>query len=105
MIGLVSGLRFVFDKVASAVDAELDDESVLRDRLLRAQLDLEEGRIGEAEFQAEEREVFERLRRVKAARGEGPALGGSWRVEGVEADTGAPPPTDAPPRARRKRKR
>ncbi|HUB10145.1 MAG TPA: gas vesicle protein GvpG [Myxococcales bacterium] len=91
MIGLVSGLRFVLDKVAGAVDAELDDEAVLRERLLRAQLDLEEGRLTEAEFATLEAQLFERLREVRAARG-GEQLGaGSWRVEGIEADAGSAP--------------
>jgi hypothetical protein len=88
VIGLVSGLRFVLDKVASAVDSELDDENVLRERLLQAQLDLEEGRIGEAEFRAAERDIFARMREVKAARGDGPLGAADWRVEGVEADVG-----------------
>jgi hypothetical protein len=91
MIGLVSGLRFVLDKVAGAVDAELDDEAVLRERLLRAQLDLEEGRLTEAEFGTLEAQLFERLREIRAARGDEQLGAGSWSVERIEADAGSAP--------------
>ena len=38
---ILSGVRFVLDKVAAAVDTELNDDSVLRERLLVAQMRLE----------------------------------------------------------------
>ncbi len=96
MFGLVSGLKFVLDKVATAAASELDDEPLLRERLLQAQLDLEEGRIGEAEFQAREAVIFAKLRELKAERGEGPLDAGRVTIDAIEADVG-----DAPPRGRR----
>jgi len=91
VIGLVSGLRFVLGKVATAVDAQPDDEEVLRERLLRAQLDLEEGRLGDADFRAVERDVFDRLRAIREERdgdgGEAPEAG-PLRVASIEADVG-----------------
>lgn len=91
MFGLVSGLRFVLDKVKTAVDSELDDEPLLHQLLLQAQLDLEEGRLSEEEFQARERDVFARLRALKAERGEGPIAEGRLTVDAIEADAGPAP--------------
>jgi Gas vesicle protein G len=88
MIGLVSGLRFVLEKVATVVDAELDDESLLRERLVQAQLDLEEGRIDESTFAATEQEVFGRLREIRKRRDSGAPEEGSPRVVSIEADVG-----------------
>ncbi len=97
MFGLVSGIRFVLDKVGQAVDAEVGTgeraEENVRDELLRLQLELEEGRIGEAEFAARERALFDRLHELRRIRGvEEPAAGGVLRVESVEADAGEAPP-------------
>ena len=42
---LVGGIKFVLGKVAAAVDAELNDDSRLREELLAAQMRLELGEI------------------------------------------------------------
>ena len=82
-----------------------------RERLLRAQLDVEDGRMTDAEFKVIEGEVFGRLREIKAARGEGPMgmAAGNWSVENVEADVGAQnvavAPAQAPARPARKKRR
>jgi hypothetical protein len=62
---LITGLRFILDKIAAAVDAELHDDTPLRERLLEAQMRLELGEIGEAEFRAIEGEVLARMRELK----------------------------------------
>src|SRR5256885_16382704 len=49
---LVGGIKFVLGKVAAAVDAELNDDSHLREELLAAQMRLELGEIGDEEFRA-----------------------------------------------------
>jgi hypothetical protein len=87
----VGGLRFVLDKVASAVDAQLDDEQVLREELLQAQLRHELGELSAAELQAVEDDAFERLRAIRerrraAAGEEAPAAVG--RVSAVEVSFG-----------------
>ena len=88
----ISGMKFVFEKVAAIADAEAFDESVLHDRLLRAQLQLEAGEITDEEFGDVEAEVFERLRQIRAAReGDGPtsiadaAASGDYTITGIEA--------------------
>ena len=74
---LVGGIRFVLDKVASAVDAELNDEGGLREQLLAAQMRVELGEIDDDEFAAIERDVLARLREIRESRegGEAPSIG------------------------------
>src|SRR5579859_1969416 len=70
---LIGGIRFVLGKVANAVDAEMNDDSRLRERLLEAQMRHELGEIDDAELAETERDVLARLREIKEARGEGAA--------------------------------
>ncbi len=65
---LIGGLGFVFDKIATVVDQEMNDESSLHRTLMEAQMRLEEGEISEAEFAAIEADVIARLRELRAAR-------------------------------------
>jgi len=62
---LVGGIRFVLDKIASAVDAEMNDERSLREELLAAQMRLELGEMDEEEFVALERGILARLREIR----------------------------------------
>jgi hypothetical protein len=67
---LSGGLRFVLDKIATAVDSELNDEGRLREELLAAQMEHELGEIDDDEMAALESGILERLREIRAARGE-----------------------------------
>ena len=62
---LIGSLRFVLDKVVAAAEAEMQDDSALRQRLLEAQMEHELGEITDAEFAAIERDVLARLRELK----------------------------------------
>jgi hypothetical protein len=62
---LVSGVRFVLDKVATAADSELNDASRLRESLLDAQMRLELGQITEEEFLGLEAVLTARLREIR----------------------------------------
>ena len=88
----ISGMKFVFEKVAAIADAEAFDETVLHDRLLQAQLRLEAGEITDAEFADVESEVFERLRIIREQREGTPSIGdagsGDYTITGVEATFG-----------------
>ena len=64
---LTGGLRFVFDQIAAAVDQEMDDESLLKEELLTAQMRLELGEIDEEEFAIIEAEILPRLREIENA--------------------------------------
>jgi hypothetical protein len=85
---LIGGLRFVFDKIASAVDAELTDDTGLREHLLAAQMRLELGEITDEEFAAIEADVVERLREIRERRQGGDAAALSpqdYTITGIEA--------------------
>ena len=62
---LIGGLRFVFDKIAAAVETELNDDTHLREQLLAAQMRLELGEMSEAEFDALEADILDRLREIQ----------------------------------------
>ena len=84
---LVGGIRFVLGKIAAAVDAELNDDSRLREELLAAQMRLELGEITPAEFARFEEGILARLREIRERQlGEaGQASPGDYKVTGVEA--------------------
>jgi hypothetical protein len=81
---LISPIKCVLDKVAEAVDAELDDDTNLKEELLAAQRKLELGEISDEEFSAIETEVLARLREIREARGEGQGLSMGSKVVGAE---------------------
>jgi hypothetical protein len=62
---LIGSLRFVLDKVAAAANAEMHDESALREQLLEAHERLETGEISRTEFAKMERALLSRIREVK----------------------------------------
>ncbi len=85
---LVGGLRFVFDKIATAVDTEMNDDNALREQLLAAQMRLELDEITQAEFDALEESVLARLREIRDRRqGAGAATisPADYRISGIEA--------------------
>jgi Gas vesicle protein G len=85
---LVGGLRFVFDKIATVVDTEMNDPDVLRQRLLEAEMRLELGEISQDEFNQTEADVLARLRELKAReQGIDPAADASrdYKITGIDA--------------------
>jgi hypothetical protein len=85
---LIGGIRIVLDKIATAVDEELNDESRLREELLAAQMQVELGEIGEEEFASIEAAVLRRLREIRGRREGGPATTQGYRVTGADATFG-----------------
>src|SRR5687768_8714552 len=81
---IIGGIRFVLDKVASAVEAELNDDAVHRERLLEAQMKLELGEITDEEFAQIEADVLATLRDINERKtgGAGPAIEMSKKEEG-----------------------
>ncbi|HKI05683.1 MAG TPA: gas vesicle protein GvpG [Thermoanaerobaculia bacterium] len=82
---LVGGIRFVLDKVASAVDSEMNDEGSLKEELMAAQMRLELGEMSEEDFVVLERDILARLREIRDAQRGGSAgavsLGGGFEVD------------------------
>ncbi|HET7696480.1 MAG TPA: gas vesicle protein GvpG [Vicinamibacterales bacterium] len=85
---IISGVRFVLDKLAAAVESELNDDGVLRERLLDAQMRLELGELSQDEFDELETEILARIREIKERRrgGEPAAISPKdMKVTGIEA--------------------
>jgi hypothetical protein len=81
---LIGSLRFVLDKVIAAADAEMQDDSALREQLLEAQMRLELGEISEQEFSEIERDVLVAIREIKG-RQQGPiSMSPNDKVTGVD---------------------
>lgn len=95
---IISGVKFVLTRLAEAAEAELYDESALRDELLAAQMKLELGEISEEDFVRIEEQILAGMREIRArqeaasgrssnahgAAGEGQR----FSVESVEANFG-----------------
>jgi hypothetical protein len=89
---LIGGLGFVLDKILAAAEAELHDDSALREQLLEAQMQLELGEISEKRFAKIERDLLARIREI---RNRATTLGASEpltmspedKITGVEIET------------------
>jgi gas vesicle protein GvpG len=92
---LIGGLKFVLDKIAQAVDAQLNDDSVLREELLAAQMRLELGEITEAQFAAIEREILPRIREIQERTRGVVGAPGEMTITGIEATFGDDDDSDA----------
>ena len=91
---LVGGIKFVLRKLVDAVEAQLNDDSVLHEELLAAQMRLELGEITQEEFSVVEADILGRLREIRERqRGVTPEPG-DMRVTGIEATTFADESTD-----------
>jgi len=83
----IGGLRFVLDKVVAAADAELQDDSALREELLEAQMRLELGELSEEEFVEIERDVLARIREIKGTQGGAFTMSASDKITGVDVES------------------
>jgi hypothetical protein len=97
---LIGGLRFVLDKLAAATDAELNDDSALRQQLLEAQMRLELGELSEGEFVQLETDLLARIREIRAVRHDVLSMTSAEGRIGVEVesvDAGPEPDREARP--------
>ena len=85
---LLGGIKFVLGKIAAAVDAELSDDTALKEELLEAQMRLEMGELSEEEFTRIEREILDAIRVVRERmRGSEDDETGELKITGIEATT------------------
>jgi hypothetical protein len=85
---LIGGIRFVLDKIAAAVDTELNDDAALREQLLAAQMRVEIGELTPEAFAGLEADILARLRDIRERRqGAGPAglSPGDYEITGIDA--------------------
>jgi hypothetical protein len=84
----VGGLRFVLDKIAAAVDTELNDDTALREQLLAAQMRVELGEMTQDAFEELEADILARLREIRERHQGGAAAAISpkdYKITGIDA--------------------
>jgi hypothetical protein len=71
---MISGIRWTLETVVTAAEAELNDDSVLREQLLDAEMRRELGELTNEEFRTIEADLLGRIREVRERRegGSGP---------------------------------
>jgi len=84
---LIGSLRFVLDKVVAAAEAEMQDDTALREQLLEAQMRLELGEITDEEFAEAERDLLARIRDIKGQQPGAISMSPDDKVSGVEIES------------------
>ena len=86
---MISGIRWALETALTAAEAEMNDDSVLREQLLEAEMRREMGEISDDEFAEIEAELLTRIREIKERRegGSGPLEFGAQPIEATEDST------------------
>jgi hypothetical protein len=84
---LIGSLRFVLDKVAAAAEAEMQDDSAVREQLLEAQMRLELGEMSAGEFAVIEQDLLARLREIKSGRQGALTMSPGDAIAGIDIET------------------
>jgi gas vesicle protein GvpG len=84
---LIGSLRFVLDKVVAAAEAEMQDDSALRETLLEAQMRLELGELSEEAFAEIERDVLQRIREIKGRQQGAITMSPRDRIAGIDVES------------------
>ena len=79
---MISGIRWALETALTAAEAEMNDDSVLREQLLETEMRREAGEITDDEFRAIEADLLARIREIKERReGAGPLEFGTAPLE------------------------
>ena len=80
---MISGIRWVMETVVTAAEAEMNDDTALREQLLDAEMRREMGEISVEEFEEIEADLLTRIRDIKQRRegGSGPLSMGAEAIE------------------------
>jgi hypothetical protein len=65
---MISGIRWALETTLTAAEAEMNDDSVLREQLLEAEMRREMGEISDEAFRDIEADLLARIREIKARR-------------------------------------
>jgi hypothetical protein len=87
---MIAGIRWALETTITAAEAEMNDDSVLREQLLEAEMRRETGEISDDEFEEIEADLLARIREIKQRRegGSGPlAFGGAQPMETTDDST------------------
>jgi uncharacterized protein YaaW (UPF0174 family) len=66
LLAPVNGFKFILRQIQQLADREMNDESVIKEQLLELQMRLELEEISDEDYAEAEREMFARLRSIKA---------------------------------------
>jgi hypothetical protein len=81
---MIAGIRWALETTITAAEAEMNDDTALREQLLAAEMSREMGEISDEEFGGIEADLLARIREIKERRegGSGPlAFGGAQPLE------------------------
>src|SRR5436190_4609539 len=83
---MISGISWTLRTVVTAAEAEMNDDTALREQLLAAEMQRELGEISDEEFAATERDLLARIREIKERRdgGAGPLEFGAGTPIGTD---------------------
>jgi hypothetical protein len=84
---LIGSIRFVLGKVVAAAEAEMQDDTALREQLLEAQMRLELGDLTAEEFAAIEHDVLARIREIKGSQQAPITMSSRNTIAGIDIDT------------------
>jgi competence protein ComGF len=65
LLAPVNGFKFILGQIQKLADQELNDDTLIKEQLLELQMRLELDEISEEDYQAQEAELFARLRAIK----------------------------------------
>src|SRR5688572_26699224 len=80
---MISGLKWVMNTVVTSAEAEMNDDTALREQLLDAEMRREMGEISDDDFAEIEADILARIREIKERRegGSGPLEMGAQPIE------------------------
>ena len=80
---MIAGLKWVMNTVHTVAEAEMNDDTALREQLLEAEMRREMGEISDQEFAEIETDVLARIREIKHRKegGSGPLSMGAEAIE------------------------
>ena len=84
---MIAGIRWAIETTITAAEAEMNDDTALREQLLAAEMSREMGEISDEDFAEIEADLLARIREIKERRegGSGPlAFGGAQPIETSE---------------------
>ena len=85
---MISGIRGALETALTAAEAEMNDDSVLREQLLEAEMRREMGEISDEEYRDIETDLLARIREIKERQrgGESAVISPKdMKVTGIEA--------------------
>jgi hypothetical protein len=84
---LIGSIRFVLGKVVAAAEAEMNDDTALREELLAAQMRVELGELSEEQFAEIERDLLARIREIKGQQKGALSMSPDDKISGIDVES------------------